>query len=181
MYLYFVRLPEHLQTIHLVFHISQLEPSDYCIIPNHTNLPSPSIEINGKLEFKVAEILDSKWDHRQKDLLWYYVRWVGYKSIPEEYLWLSMLNLKNTAKLLFDYHSQNLTKPGPCNSPTLLQELQSCQETTQRQSITLKLIDSHRSQCEGDWSGVLLQEIPQLNYSIEYVTTHLQEIPQRIR
>ena len=33
--------------------------------------------------------------------------------------------------------------------------------------------------CEGDQSG--LQEIPQLNYSMEYVTTHLQEIPQRIR
>ena len=30
--------------------------------------------------------------------------------------------------------------------------------------------------CEGDRSGVL-QEIPQLNYSMEYVTTHLQEIP----
>jgi len=33
--------------------------------------------------------------------------------------------------------------------------------------------------CESNWSG--LQEIPQLNYSMEYVTTHLQEIPQRIR
>ena len=33
---------------------------------------------------------------------------------------------------------------------------------------------------KGDWSGTL-QEIPQLNYTMEYVTTHLQEIPQRIR
>ena len=33
---------------------------------------------------------------------------------------------------------------------------------------------------EGDWSGAL-QEIPQLNYTMKYVTTHLQEIPQRIR
>ena len=33
--------------------------------------------------------------------------------------------------------------------------------------------------CEGDRSE--LQEIPQLNYNMEYVTTHLQEIPQRIR
>jgi len=33
--------------------------------------------------------------------------------------------------------------------------------------------------CEGDQSG--LQKIPQLNYSMEYVTTYLQEIPQRIR
>jgi len=33
--------------------------------------------------------------------------------------------------------------------------------------------------CESDQSG--LQEIPQLNYNMEYVTTHLQEIPQKIR
>jgi len=30
-------------------------------------------------------------------------------------------------------------------------------------------------------TGIELQEIPQLNYNMEYVTTHLQEIPQRIR
>jgi len=34
--------------------------------------------------------------------------------------------------------------------------------------------------CEGDQSRAL-QEIPQINYTMEYVTTHLQEIPQRIR
>ena len=34
--------------------------------------------------------------------------------------------------------------------------------------------------CEGDQSSTL-QEIPQLNYTIGYVTTYLQEIPQRIR
>ena len=39
--------------------------------------------------------------------------------------------------------------------------------------------ETKEAKCEGDWSG--LQEIPQLNYSMEYVTTHLQEIPQRIR
>jgi len=33
---------------------------------------------------------------------------------------------------------------------------------------------------ESDWSRVL-QEIPQLNYTMEYITTYLQEIPQRIR
>jgi len=30
--------------------------------------------------------------------------------------------------------------------------------------------------CEGDQSGAL-QEIPQLNYTMEHVTTYLQEIP----
>jgi len=41
------------------------------------------------------------------------------------------------------------------------------------------LLPEHR-QCEGDQSRAL-QEIPQLNCAIKYVTTHLQEIPQRIR
>jgi len=36
------------------------------------------------------------------------------------------------------------------------------------------------SHCEGNQSGAL-QEIPQLDYTMEYVTTHLQKIPQRIR
>ena len=33
---------------------------------------------------------------------------------------------------------------------------------------------------KGNWGGVL-QKIPQLNYTVEYITTYLQEIPQRIR
>jgi len=59
--------------------------------------------------------------------------------------------------------------------------------TDRRLEIRIKLkevriIESSimEGRCEGDQSGVL-QEIPQLNYSMEYVTTHLQEIPQRIR
>ena len=34
--------------------------------------------------------------------------------------------------------------------------------------------------CKGNRSGAL-QEIPQLNYTMKYVITHLQEISQRIR
>jgi len=46
---------------------------------------SLSIEIDSKLEFKVVEILDSKWDHQWKDPLQYYVRWVGYEGMLEKY------------------------------------------------------------------------------------------------
>ena len=59
--------------------------------------------------------------------------------------------------------------------------------TDRRLEIRIKLkevriieLSIMEGRCEGDQSGVL-QEIPQLNYSMEYVTTHLQEIPQRIR
>jgi len=40
-HLYLIKLPEHLRAIHPVFHISQLEPSAYCTIPNRTNPPPP--------------------------------------------------------------------------------------------------------------------------------------------
>jgi len=46
--------------------------------------------------------------------------------------------------------------------------------------ISTRWVAPSRKYCEGDQSGAL-QEIPQLNYTIEYVTTYLQEIPQRIR
>jgi len=52
---YLVKLPNHLRAIHPVFHVSQLEPAHPSNIPNHSNLPPPPIEIDGQLEFEVAE------------------------------------------------------------------------------------------------------------------------------
>ena len=46
----------------------------------------------------------------------YYVCWIGYKSTSEEYLWLNIANLTNTNKLLSDFHTLNLTKPGSTNA-----------------------------------------------------------------
>jgi len=59
---YLIKLPNHLRTIHLVFHISQIEPAPLSNIPNHVNPLPPPIEIDGSLEFEVAQILDSKLD-----------------------------------------------------------------------------------------------------------------------
>ena len=61
-YLYLVRLLEHLWAIHPVFHISQLKPLGHYTIPNCMNPSLPPVKIDGELEFKVVEILDSKWD-----------------------------------------------------------------------------------------------------------------------
>ena len=59
---YLIKLPNHLHTIHPVFHISQIEPASLSNIPNRVNPPLPPIEIDGNLEFEVAQILDSKLD-----------------------------------------------------------------------------------------------------------------------
>ena len=59
-HLYLIKLPNHLRAIHLVFHVSQLEPAPFSNIANRVNSPLPLLEIDGNLEFEVAQILDSK-------------------------------------------------------------------------------------------------------------------------
>jgi len=80
--------------IHPVFHISQLEPAPTIKIPNCNNLPPPPIEVEGNLEFKLTQILDSKWDKGRRNPLQYYVRWASYKGTPEEYSWLNAIDVK---------------------------------------------------------------------------------------
>ena len=43
----------------------------------------------------------------------YYVQQVDYEGIAKEHFWLNTLDLKNTSKLVQDFHSQNLDKPDP--------------------------------------------------------------------
>ena len=71
---YLIKLPNHLYAIHLVFHISQIEPVPLSNIPNCVNPPLPSIEIDGNLEFKVTQILDFKLDWRRRDPLLYLIQ-----------------------------------------------------------------------------------------------------------
>ena len=51
---YQIKLPAHLHSIHPVFHVSQLEPSTPSIIEGCHNPPSPSIEVEGNLEYEIA-------------------------------------------------------------------------------------------------------------------------------
>jgi len=59
---YLIKLPNHLRAIHPVFCVSQIKPVPLSNISNRVNPPPPPIEIDGNLEFEVAEILDSKLD-----------------------------------------------------------------------------------------------------------------------
>ena len=61
-----LQLPKHLHAIHPVFHVSQLEPSVPNTIPNHDQPPPPPVKIDGKIKYKIAEILDSKINNQHK-------------------------------------------------------------------------------------------------------------------
>ena len=61
-----LRLPDSMQAVHPVFHMSMLEPAHRNIIPGRTQLPPPAVEINGELEYEISKILDSKVNKCQK-------------------------------------------------------------------------------------------------------------------
>lgn len=108
-----LELPRPLRAIHPVFHVSLLEPHRENIIPHRTISPPPPIEIDGDMEYEVAEILDSKIDRRRKDDfgLLYKVRWRGYG--PEHDTDLLASNLDNAPELVNDFHARFPAKPGP--------------------------------------------------------------------
>jgi hypothetical protein len=108
-----LRLPDHLRAIHLVFHVSQLEPATPNEIPNRIQPPPPPIEINGDVEYEIAAVLDSKIDNRRRCKLLYFVCWAGYEGTDEENSWLPATELEHVQELLSDFHTRYPSKPGP--------------------------------------------------------------------
>ena len=100
--------------MHLVFHVSQLEPTIPNTILNCVQPPPPPVEIEGKPEYEITEILDSKidWCHRNCKLL-YLVHWLGYEGMDEETSWLLATELGRASDLISDFHSCYPNKLGP--------------------------------------------------------------------
>ena len=110
---YLIKLPNHLRTIHPVFHVSQLEPVHSSRIPNRSNTPLPPIEVDGHLEFEIAQILDAKLDQRRKDPLMYLIQWAGYEESAKEHSWVPAADLVNAVELIDNFHHQYPEKLGP--------------------------------------------------------------------
>ena len=107
-------LPDNLHAIHLVFHISMLEPATQNMIPNQVLPLLLPVFIDGKPEFEIAEILNSKVDqwHRNCKLL-YLIHWTGYAGTDKETSWILPTELGNAPELVMDYHTAYPAKPGP--------------------------------------------------------------------
>ena len=65
--------------IHNIFHVFLLEPCK--LSTEGTILPPPPIEVDGKEEYKVEEIFDSRVRHRK---LQYLIKWLGYPDLDNE-------------------------------------------------------------------------------------------------
>ena len=59
-----LRLPSMIR-IHLVFHVSQLEPETPNTFTNRDQPPPPPLIINGQPEYLIERILDSKYNRTQ--------------------------------------------------------------------------------------------------------------------
>jgi len=102
-----------MKSMHPVFHVSQLETSLQSSIPNRVQSPPPLIEVDGEVEYKVEEILDSKINRRRRHCqLLYLVCWAGYAGTDEETLWLLATELDHASELIEDFHHKYPGKPG---------------------------------------------------------------------
>ena len=90
-----------------------LEPAVPNEIPNRVQSPPPPVDVQGELEYEIAEVTDSKIDHRRSCKLLYLVRWLGYENTDEEFSWLFATELEHAKDLISDFHSAYLDKPSP--------------------------------------------------------------------
>jgi hypothetical protein len=108
-----LQLPDALRAVHPVFHVCMLEPHHTSSIPNRNAEPPPPVEVEGELEYEIAEVLDSKLDRRRRCKLQYLVKWLGYEGTDEENSWLPADELPNASDLVQDFHRRYPAKPGP--------------------------------------------------------------------
>ena len=57
-----LRLPDSMRAVHPVFHVSMLEPSIPNTIPDRSDPPPAPVTIDGKPEYEIARVVDSKLD-----------------------------------------------------------------------------------------------------------------------
>jgi hypothetical protein len=93
-----------------------LETAPTSTIPNRSEDPPPPVEIEGEVEYEIAEILDTKLDRRRRCKLLYLVRWSGYEGTDEETSWVTADELNHAQELVQDFHASYPDKPGPPNT-----------------------------------------------------------------
>src|SRR5882672_5123925 len=93
-----------MQGIHPVFHISMLEPQNPNPFLGCDQPPPPPVEVDGKMEFEIKEILDSKMDCQCKDQLCHLIAWLGYEDMHKATLWIRSKELGHALDLVLEFH-----------------------------------------------------------------------------
>ena len=100
-----LELPETMR-IYPVFHVSLLEPYNGQESERPTQEPPRPIEIDGKEEWEVEAILDSrlqKLGQRKRETLQYLVKWSGFLRV--EATWQPAEDVANARDMVEDFHA----------------------------------------------------------------------------
>ena len=77
-------LPEFMQSVHSVFHVSMLKPATSNTFSERIQLAPAPVIIDGEPEYEISQIVDSKIDCRRTCKLLYKVIWLGYEDTGDE-------------------------------------------------------------------------------------------------
>jgi len=106
-------LPESMQSVHSVFHVSMFEPATSNTFSERIQLAPAPVIIDGEPEYEISRIVDSKIDCRRACKLLYKVIWLGYEDTGDESKWIPVSELTHAVDLVSDFHIAYPTKPGP--------------------------------------------------------------------
>jgi hypothetical protein len=86
----------------------ELFPDD--LIPNRIASPPPLVTIDGKVEYKIKSIVDSKI---LRNKLKYRVEWLGYEESNnnKQYEWMDSAKLEHAKEVLDAFHDRYPKKP----------------------------------------------------------------------
>ena len=106
-------LPESMCSVHLVFHVSMLEPTTSNTFSGRIQpVPAPVI-IDREPEYEISWIVDSKIDCRRACKLLYKVIWLEYEDTGDESKWIPASELTHAVDLVSDFHIAYPAKPSP--------------------------------------------------------------------
>ena len=103
---FFADVPTSMR-IHNTFHISLLEPYEDNKLPSQIQEPPPPIQIEGEDEYKLDEIIDSRFHYNK---LQYRAKWKRY-LLEHDKVWYPAENFNNATLSVSKFHERYSDKP----------------------------------------------------------------------
>jgi len=90
-----------------------LEPATSNTFSERIQLAPTPVIIDGKPEYEISWIVDSKINCQHACKLLYKIIWLGYKDTEDKSKWIPTSELTHAADLVADFHIAYPAKPGP--------------------------------------------------------------------